>query len=84
MTKVRGRITGILLKLYYASDHDCRVRAPATSGHPARGPPGVRGLQRRGGGRPARRGQVQAAAGRRAGLETSIFPSRYYDFNELF
>ena len=84
MTKVRGRITGILLKLYYASDHDCRVRASATSGHPARGPPGVRGLQRRGGGRPARRGQVQASAGRRAGVETSIFLSRYYDFNELF
>ena len=59
------------------------MRAPATSGHPARGPPGVRGLQRRGG-RPARRGPVQAAAGRRAGLEISNFPSRYYDFNELF
>ena len=80
MTKVRGRITGILLKLYYASDHGCRVRAPATSGHPARGPPGVRGLQRR----PACRGPVQAAAGRRAGVETSIFPLRYDDFNELF
>ena len=87
MTKVRGNNHWHLNnkhKLSRTSDHDCRVRAPAAAGHSARGPPGVRGLQRRGGGRPARRGQVQAAAGRRAGLETSIFPSRYYDFNELF
>ena len=60
------------------------MRAPAAAGHPARGPPGVRGLQRRRGGRPASRGQVQAAVGQPAGLETSIFPSRYDDFNELF
>ena len=85
MTKVRGNNHWHLNnKLSRTSDHDCRVRAPATSGHPARGPPGVRGLQRRGGGRPTRRGPVQAAAGRPAGLETSNFPSRYYDFNELF
>ena len=51
-------------KLLCAPDRGCRVRAPAAAGHPAGGPPGVRGLQRRGGGRPARRGQVQAA-GRR-------------------
>ena len=81
MTKVRGNNHWHLNnKLSRTSDHDCRVRAPATSGHPARGPPGVRGLQRR----PACRGPVQAAAGRRAGVETSIFLSRYYDFNELF
>ena len=88
MTKVRGTtpLTNkhIVNKFLCASDHDCRARAPAAAGHPAGGPPGVRGLQRRGGGRPARRGQVQAAGRQPAGLETITFPSRYDDFNELF